>query len=138
MSAPGIPSSHLGGADRWRRIRHPSARLRAASVSWLAVVGFLCATAQCVSGAPARAQDAVQDGQHDTPDDRAQTFRAVRGPQQESVPGGRLLLMAYGIVWTLLFLYVWRLGRAHASTLRELDRLKSKLGATPEKPGEPS
>ncbi len=61
--------------------------------------------------------------------DRAASFRAVQGPQAEQVPGGMLLVVAYGLIWVLLLLFVIRLGRKHAATSAELERLSRVLEA---------
>lgn len=61
-------------------------------------------------------------------DDRASTFRAVSGPQVDRVPGGRLLIAAYGVAWVLMLGYLWRLGALHASNAAELERLKANDG----------
>lgn len=66
----------------------------------------------------------------DTADDsRATSFQAVQGAQREDVPGGPLLIGAYGVVLVLLVGYVARLGAMHARTSGELDRLTRALEA---------
>ncbi len=59
---------------------------------------------------------------------RAAAFRAVTGPQAEQVPGGPLLIVAYAIVWALIFLYLFRLGRLQTHTLEEIEKLEKRLG----------
>lgn len=59
-------------------------------------------------------------------EDRASTFRAVSGPQVDRVPGGKLLIGAYGVAWVLMLGYLWRLGSLHAANAKELERLKAK------------
>jgi CcmD family protein len=59
--------------------------------------------------------------------DRAATFEAVTGAVQEDVPGGPLLVIAYGIVWLAVFAYVFRLVRLHKSVDDNLARLEQDL-----------
>lgn len=68
----------------------------------------------------ALAQDAEQS--------RATAFRAVTGPQADQVPGGTLLIVAYAIVWALLFLYLFRIGRLQTLTRDEIEKLEKRLG----------
>lgn len=63
---------------------------------------------------------------------RSQAFRAVEGSRTEDVPGGPLLIAAYGVAWILLLLFVLRLGRLHTMTARELDRLERRMNPAPE------
>lgn len=58
-------------------------------------------------------------------EDRASAFRAVSGPQVDRVPGGKLLIAAYGVAWVLVLAYLWRLGKLHAANASELERLKA-------------
>lgn len=58
-------------------------------------------------------------------EDRASAFRAVSGPQVDRVPGGKLLIGAYGVAWVLMLGYLWRLGSLHAANAKELERLKA-------------
>lgn len=60
---------------------------------------------------------------------RAAAFRAVRGGQGEDVPGGPLLVAAYGAVLALVLGYVVYLGRLSAGASLELDRLERELAA---------
>ncbi len=68
---------------------------------------------------PIREQDAAAS--------RSASFQAVTGAQGEDVPGGPLLVLAYGAVLTLVLLYVLRLGRLSAGASRDLDRLEKAL-----------
>jgi len=66
-------------------------------------------------------------------------FRTVEGPVRDQIPGGLLLLAAYGLVWLLLLLYVAHVGRLQTQAQRELDRLEqwlSKAGASDQTGGE--
>jgi hypothetical protein len=58
---------------------------------------------------------------------RATTFQAVEGPQKENVPGGPLLVAAYGFVLASLVAYVVRLALMQRKTSTEVDRLSALL-----------
>lgn len=60
---------------------------------------------------------------------RAASFEAARGAQVEQVPGGTLLIAAYGAIWILLLGYVVSIGFRQARTARELDQLRHDLEA---------
>ena len=82
------------------------------------------------------AQDQAEDAAEqnaDTPDneDRASAFRAVSGPQTEQVPGGKLLIAAYGIAWVLILLFLWRMQKMHVATKKETARLAELLKESP-------
>ena len=62
---------------------------------------------------------------------RATSFQAVQGPSAEDVPGGPLLLGAYGTILVLLLTYVAWLGRLQSTTARDLDRLQKALDRAP-------
>jgi len=65
-----------------------------------------------------------------TSDDHDRTaFRPVQGAERDRAPGGLLLLVAYGLVWLLLLLYVVHIGRLQAKTQSELERLERALSA---------
>jgi CcmD family protein len=68
---------------------------------------------------PALAQDAAQE--------RSQSFRAVQGAAKESVPGGPLLVAAYGAIWLAVFFYVIRLVRQQQRAQADLLRLERVL-----------
>ncbi|MEM7448639.1 MAG: CcmD family protein [Myxococcota bacterium] len=73
-----------------------------------------------------------EDGllEKETPgDSRAAAFRAVSGPQTESIPGGILLVSAYGIVFFLLLGYVIRLGSIQSKTAVRLSDLEAILAS---------
>lgn len=46
---------------------------------------------------------------------------------EDTVPGGLLMLAAYGVLWTLVGGYLWRLSRRTAATQRDLDALGQRL-----------
>lgn len=58
---------------------------------------------------------------------RATEFRAVSGGQGEDVPGGGLLIAAYGAVLVIVLGYVVYLGRLTAGTTRDLGRLEAAI-----------
>ena len=72
-------------------------------------------------------------GASEDPDGRATSFQAVTGPTREDVPGGTLLIAAYGVAWLLVIAYVGRLALASSRTASDLARLERALGkAAPE------
>ncbi|MEM6954688.1 MAG: hypothetical protein AAF411_19860 [Myxococcota bacterium] len=62
-----------------------------------------------------------------TSDERASAFRAVSGPEIDRVPGGALLVGAYGAAFVLLVLFVWRIGRVNRLARQELESLRASL-----------
>ncbi|MCS6799497.1 MAG: hypothetical protein NZ898_13405 [Myxococcota bacterium] len=60
--------------------------------------------------------------------ERATEFVAVEGPVEEDVPGGPLLLGAYGLALALVLAFVLRLARLQEATGRRLERLERALG----------
>ena len=69
----------------------------------------------------------AQDAADDTNGNRAQTFQAVEGAVKEDVPGGPLLVGAYGLIWLVVFGYLVRLVRLQARTEAEVSRLDKAL-----------
>lgn len=87
------------------------------------------ALASCLALAPAGlalAQEGGGEGESPA-ESRATTFQAVQGPTTEEVPGGGLLLGAYGTILVLLLGYVGWLARLQSATTRDLDRLQKAL-----------
>lgn len=60
---------------------------------------------------------------------RSATFEAAEGPQAEQVPGGTLLVVAYGIIWLLVFGFVASVALRQTRTAREIARLREDLQA---------
>ncbi|MCB9656149.1 MAG: hypothetical protein R3B40_31875 [Polyangiales bacterium] len=82
----------------------------------------LRAGAQAPDGAqdeppPGATHDNAQDAGEDAAESRATSFRAVDGAIREDVPGGMLVVGAYGAIAALLLLFLLR----QQSQLRELD-----------------
>jgi len=48
-------------------------------------------------------------------------------PQQEQLPGGPLVLAAYGFVWAVLLVYVWTIWRRLGKVEREMRDLAARL-----------
>ncbi len=98
------------------------------------LAGVLFCAAAPVLVSPARA-DVVQvpeqgsAEQDDAAESRSATFQAVSGAQQEDVPGGPLLVAAYGAVLVLVLGYVLYLGSLTAGASRDLERLEKALEA---------
>lgn len=81
----------------------------------------LFATTLSVGGVAAAQEDAAES--------RAATFEAAQGAQTEDVPGGALLVTAYGVIWLLLFGFIGSIAVRQARTARELARLREDLKA---------
>ena len=62
-----------------------------------------------------------------TAGDRATSFKAVSGAVKEDVPGGPLLVIAYGFVWVAVLGYVLRLGRLQTRVEHSLGDLERAL-----------
>lgn len=77
----------------------------------------------------AQEQEGDPDEAEDPAESRSAEFRAMEGPDQESVPGGPLMIAAYAFVWVLLLLYIVRLGQISARTGRDVARLERSLSA---------
>jgi hypothetical protein len=69
----------------------------------------------------------VAQAQEGADESRATTFQAVEGPQKENVPGGPLLVTAYGFVLAALLGYVVRLAVMQRKTSAEVVRLAAIL-----------
>lgn len=69
----------------------------------------------------------AQDAADETTGDRAQAFQAVEGAVKEDVPGGPLLVGAYGLIWLVVFGYLVRLVRLQSHTEAEVARLDRAL-----------
>lgn len=85
----------------------------------------LRALALCVvlTAGAALAQGAADEGTGD----RAQAFQAVEGAVKEDVPGGPLLVAAYGLIWLVVFGYLVRLARLQSRTQADVARLDKAL-----------
>ena len=91
------------------------------SVSWVrrGLAGAALFALLACGSASVRAQDAAEE--------RAQSFQAVEGAVKEDVPGGPLLIAAYGVIWALTLLYVIRLVRLQQRAQNDLQRLEQVL-----------
>ena len=107
---------------------------RAPSRAKALVAGLFAALVLSVSVAPllssARADDVdPTPAAADAAESRSATFQAVTGAQQEDVPGGPLLVAAYGAVLVLVLGYVLYLGSLTAGASRDLERLEKAIEA---------
>jgi CcmD family protein len=89
--------------------------------------GLTAAGASLASLALGPSVAAAQGAGEDSAEDRASAFRAVEGADAEQVPGGTLLLSAYGVMWLFIFGYVFRLQRMQTATQAEVSRLARVL-----------
>jgi hypothetical protein len=60
-------------------------------------------------------------------EERSAAFRAVKGAETESVPGGALLIGAYLALWALVLGYVLRLGRLTRGVEADVAGLREAL-----------
>ena len=66
----------------------------------------------------------------DAAEDRAMTMEAAEdGAQTENIPGGMLMVSAYGVVWLLVLGYVASLGFRQARVAQDLERLREDVKA---------
>lgn len=86
------------------------------------------ALAFAVTVAPAFAQqEEPTEAAESAPEDRQTSFQNVTGPQVEDVPGGALLIGAYGVAWFLVVAYLWRLAGLSRRTAADVDALHHAL-----------
>jgi hypothetical protein len=118
--------------------RAPSRAKRFSASLFAAVVLSLSVAPALVSPtlvSPALISSARADDVDPTPaaddaaESRSATFQAVTGAQQEDVPGGPLLVAAYGAVLVLVLGYVLYLGSLTAGASRDLERLEKAIEA---------
>jgi hypothetical protein len=72
---------------------------------------------------------AVAQEDQPTMQDQVMRFERVEGPDQESVPGGTIMVVAYAVIWCLLLGFVVRLGLLHRGTAQDVGRLERSLAA---------
>ncbi|HBQ16883.1 MAG TPA: hypothetical protein DEF51_39040 [Myxococcales bacterium] len=113
--APG-PRARGGGA------RSPGGRMK--SRCMLALVVGMSLSPLLV---PLLAPSAALAQEEDAAESRAESFQAAEGAQTENIPGGMLMVGAYGVTLVLLLGYVVSIGMRQARTARELDRLRADL-----------
>ena len=70
---------------------------------------------------------AIAQDEEDPGESRAATFQAAEGAQAEEVPGGTLLIAAYGAAWILVFLFVGSIALRHSRVAADVDRLRKDL-----------
>ena len=66
----------------------------------------------------------------DPADGRATAFVASSGAEVESVPGGTLLIAAYGVAWAFVLMFVVRIGRLASHNAAELGELGRRINAS--------
>jgi hypothetical protein len=101
---------------------------RSALLLWVVLqLALVCAWSDEVAAqAPQGASEAPTE---DAAESRSAAFQAVEGASAEQVPGGPLLIAAYGVILVLLVAYVARLGSLHTKNQVELERLTRALEA---------
>lgn len=95
----------------------------------LAAVGLAMVLGLSFSATIARADDVDPAVAEDAARSRSTSFQAVSGAQQEDVPGGPLLVAAYGAVLVLVLGYVLYLGSLTSGASRDLERLERAIEA---------
>ena len=61
-------------------------------------------------------------------EERSTTFRSVSGPEIQRVPGGRLLVYAYGLAWLMILSFMWRrVGKLQKTANEDLQRLQKMI-----------
>lgn len=73
--------------------------------------------------APAAAQE------EDDGSGRSESFQAAEGPNTENIPGGALMIGAYGTAFALVLGYVVSLGFRQSATAQEIASLKEEIDA---------
>jgi hypothetical protein len=88
-----------------------------------------CALALALSGAALAQDDDPERRREDQSpeDERGTAFERVRGAPRENVPGGRLLVMAYGAVWLVVFGYIGYHWRQQSRVRDDLARVERAL-----------
>jgi len=81
------------------------------------------ALALTLAAGSAVAQESEATEAEASPEDRETSFQNVTGPQVEDVPGGALLIGAYGVAWFLVVAYLWRLAALNRRTAAEVASL---------------
>jgi len=103
---------------------------KARNVRARVLVALLFVSSLSLLGSPLRADDVDPSAvAEDAAGSRSATFQAVTGAQQEDVPGGPLLVAAYGAVLVLVLGYVLYLGSLTAGASRDLERLERAVEA---------
>ena len=92
----------------------------------IAVLPALIALALLASAAPVVAQPA-QPPAAGAPAAQDEFVPVKDLPQQEQLPGGPLVLAAYGFVWAVLLVYVWTIWRRLGKVEQEVRALAGRL-----------
>ena len=108
--------------------RAPRLRLMISIAALVALAALAVPESWVAAQAPDETASETADA-GETPDDRATSFRSVRGAETEDVPGGMLLIGAYGVIAVLLMLFVIRQQRMIAAGEDRLRELEAQLRA---------
>ena len=96
------------------------------ALTWLS--GRPMVSAQDTDGA-SDVSPSAEASDRDAAGDRSTSFQAVSGARVEDVPGGPLLIAAYGAILSLLVVFLWRQQRAIEGARRRVAELEARLGA---------
>lgn len=76
---------------------------------------------------PAAAEEPASEDAPSAVEERSAAFRAVSGPETESVSGGPLLIGAYLALWGLTLGYLLRLGKIARGIEADVESLRQAL-----------
>lgn len=114
----------------WRASLGPSRCLWRCGAMLRRAVGATCVTLLCLVATPvAFGGTPVARAQDESSNVDSQDFRAVEGAAEEEISGLGLMFAGYAVAWSLLLLFVLRLGLLHRGTVRELESVKQALAA---------
>lgn len=88
---------------------------------------FTAALALCAALFIAPAAARADDEPTRPEEDRGTAFQRVTGPARDNVPGGKLMVIAYGVVWMTIFGYVFATWRRQSRLRDDLSRMQAAL-----------
>ncbi|MEM9194382.1 MAG: hypothetical protein AAGF12_34715 [Myxococcota bacterium] len=129
LSQPGLSQPYLSQPCRSRPVRF----IRLVSFLCLGALAFLV---PMLGASPVSAQpEAEEQPEGEQTVVQSQEFRPMEGPAQEDVPGGALMVGAYGLLFLFLLLFLLRLQVLQAATARDVTRLEQSVSSAVAKGG---
>ena len=94
-------------------------------------VGFMLAVQLALALAAPLAAQAPQPSAPKAPQAAQDEFVPVTGPinQQDTIPAPRLVAIAYGFIWVVVFGYVWSVRSRLSHVERELESVSRRVTA---------